>query len=281
MVRVGLLLLAGVCVGAHDPNVPHMHNGAFKKYSTGPPNKAGFRLTAAEIARITSGNQAECSVIALPVSKSSPKGTMRCTSVQEIKAPPEVVWKLLLDFPRYPKFVGGIASCEPYKKHRTLTGGKMIWARYTAAVGPFKLRYYLEHQYEPLQHCMVWTLDYSRRSDIFDSVGYWYIEQRPTGSRVYYTQDTLLPSWIPSSLRKKFTQAAMHAATARLEPACLDELRARDKRQRGLLMLPQLPKLQMPQLPKLQMPELPKLQLQMPQMLRSRSAVADATSEAK
>jgi hypothetical protein len=37
----------------------------------------------------------------------------------------------------------------------------------------------------------------------------------------------------------------------------------------------------MPQLPKLQMPELPKLQLQMPQMLRSRSAVADATSEAK
>lgn len=50
---------------------------------------------------------------------------------------------------------------------------QVIDAKYTAAVGPFKLRYYIEHNFEPLQHSMTWTLDYTKSSDIFDSVGYW------------------------------------------------------------------------------------------------------------
>ena len=50
--RVGLLLLlASRHVGASDANLPHLHNGIFKQYTAGPPNKAGFRLTAAEIER--------------------------------------------------------------------------------------------------------------------------------------------------------------------------------------------------------------------------------------
>jgi len=253
------VLLLFVAVDAADPSTAHMHNGVFKQYSVGPPKKAGFKLTNAEIERITSSSNAECSVVGLPVSPTSPKGTMRCTSVQEIAAPPEIVWALLLDFPRYPKFVGGITACQPYQRRRTLTGGKVICSQYTAAVGPFKLRYYIEHTFEPLQHSMVWHLDYSRSSDIFDSVGYWYVEQRPAGSRVYYTQDTLLPPWIPNSLRKTFTKVAMRAATAKLEPACMSEMRAREKR-KGFFALP---KLSLPSaLPKLQLPsDLPSVSL--------------------
>ena len=122
---------------------------------------------------MSTSTKAECSVIALPPSATSPKGTMRCVSVQEIDVPPEIVWTLLLDFNRYPKFVGGITACQPYSRRRTLTGGKVDCAKYTAAVGPFKLRYYIEHHFEPLQHSMTWHLDYGRRSDIYDSVGYW------------------------------------------------------------------------------------------------------------
>ena len=66
------------------------------------------------------------------------------------------------------------------------------------------MNYYVDHHFEPIQHSMVWTLDYSRQSDIFDSVGFWHVESLPGGSsRVYYTQDTMLPNWIPASLRKK------------------------------------------------------------------------------
>lgn len=207
--------------------------------------------------RLSESHKPECSVVTLPVSEHSPKGTMRCTSVQEVAAPPEIVWALLLDFPRYPKFVGGIQSCVTYGKRRTLTGGKSICATYTAAVGMFKLRYFLEHNYEPLQHSMTWHLDYSRRSDIFDSVGYWYVESKQGGgSRVYYTQDTLLPSWIPSGVRKTFTKVAMRAATSKLEPACLDEMRAREARAGGWA-LPKLARLKLPELPTL--PALPKV----------------------
>ena len=117
--------------------------------------------------------------------------------------------------------------------------------------------YFLEHNYEPLQHSMTWHLDYSRRSDIFDSVGYWYVESKQGGgSRVYYTQDTLLPSWIPSGVRKTFTKVAMRAATSKLEPACLDEMRAREARAGGWA-LPKLARLKLPELPTL--PALPKV----------------------
>jgi len=39
-----------------------------------------------------------------------------------------------------------------YKKKRTLTGGQLVNGKYTLRVGPaFKVVYYLEHHYEPLQ----------------------------------------------------------------------------------------------------------------------------------
>ena len=50
---------------------------------------------------------------------------------------------------------------------------------------------------------------------------------------VYYTQDSLLPAWIPKPLKKTFTTAAMRACTAKLEPACQATMRRSE--QRGLL----------------------------------------------
>ena len=147
-----------------------------------------------------------------------PKGTMRCTSIQDVDVPPEIVWKLLLDFRRTQKFVGGITACKPYSKRRTLTGGQVICAAYTASVTSFyKMRYFLEHVYEPFQHSMTWTLDYSRASDVHDTIGYWHVEAIETGSRVTYTQTTMLPAWIPNAIKKTFTKVAMNAAVSQLE----------------------------------------------------------------
>ena len=68
---------------------------------------------------------------------------------------------------------------------------------------------------------MVFYLDYSKRSDMDDSVGYWYVEGTPLGCRVYYSQDTLLPGWIPAGLRKSFSRVALVSCTKKLEPCCL------------------------------------------------------------
>lgn len=229
---------------AEDAKSPHIHNGVFRQYSPGPPKKisSAFQISKAQEARLREGSK-ECTVTALKESKESPSGTMRCTTVLDIPTPPNIVWSLLLDFPRYPEFVGGITACKPYSQKRTLKGGKIVNARYSVSLSPmFKINYFLEHHYEPVLNSMAWRLDYSRRSDLFDSVGYWHVEAKPWGSRVYYTTDSLLPSWIPTPVRKKFTQMAMKASTAKLEPCCVAEQAKQSKRLR-------LPKLSLPELP--------------------------------
>ena len=78
---------------------------------------------------------------------------------------------------------------------------------------------------------------------MFDSVGYWYVE--PCGSdvsRVYYTQDTLLPAWIPAPLRKTFTRIAMKAATQKLEPACREAMSKASSRAAWMPRVPRLGK---------------------------------------
>ena len=138
---------------------------------------------------------------------------------------------------------------------RTMKGGKIVCAKYTVKLSPmFKVKYYLEHHYEPMLNSMTWTLDYGRRSDVFDSVGYWYVEAQPWGCRTYYTQDSLLPSWVPAPVRKTFTTVAMRAATSKLEPACLEEME-RQAKSKGRLQLPKLPALpRLPALPQLKVP---------------------------
>ena len=214
--------------GAEDATRAHAHKGIFRRLNPGSPQSAGLKLNAAARKRLLESTKAESSVMALPESPSSPKGTMRCSSVQLVHAPVNAIWETLTTLTNYPKFVGGISRVEPYSKRRTLTGGQLFCAHYTLCVGPlYKVKYFVEHRHEPLQNSMVWQLDYSRSSDVYDSVGYWHVE--PLDAErciVYYTQDSLLPSWIPMPLKKSFTNAAMRACTGKLEPACQEAARS-------------------------------------------------------
>jgi len=232
-----VVLLASA--GAEDTGKPHSHSGVFRRHKLGPPKQAGFATVTKSVAkRLQASGKAEYTVTALKLSDSSPKGTMRCTSTCYVSTPPTVVWDVLMDLPNYPKFIAGISHVAPYRKKRTLTGGQLVSARYTVRIPPlFKVVYFLDHHYEPLQKSMVWHLDYDRTSDVFDSVGYWHVDAFGSGSIVYYTQDSLLPSWIPRSVRKTFTKAAMSAATAQLGPACRQAMGKQQGRPR--LALPQ------------------------------------------
>ena len=96
--RTVLLALTAAMAHADNINKPHYHAGVFRRYKPGPPKSAGLKLSAAEERRLKDSHKAEGKVIMLPETASSPKGTIRCISVQDIKAPPNVVWQLLLDF---------------------------------------------------------------------------------------------------------------------------------------------------------------------------------------
>lgn len=216
--------LAAIVIQAADPSRAHWHTGQLTGFERQRPSKIGFVVDAAAEAGLASGSP-------LLNIETLSKGVVRSSSVLDVRAPPEVVWSLLLDFPTYPKRVHGISSCEVYDKHWTIGGAQVIGATYEARVGTFKLQYFLEHVYEPLRSTMTWTLDYSRNSDLVDNVGYWHVESKGDGcSRVFYATDMVLPPWIPAPVKMAFIKVAMRRATATLEPACLEVMAAQARK---------------------------------------------------
>uniref|UniRef100_A0A7S3FJR5 START domain-containing protein n=1 Tax=Haptolina ericina TaxID=156174 RepID=A0A7S3FJR5_9EUKA len=79
-----------------------------------------------------------------------------------------------------------------------------------------KLEYFINHMYHPKLSVLTWTLDYGRLSDLIDSVGYWCVVPHPTvagHSRVYYSVDAALPSWVPGFVVTAVTSKALTDAT--------------------------------------------------------------------
>ena len=77
-----LLLCLFLRAGAEDATRAHAHKGIFRRLSPGSPQSAGLKQTAAARKRMLDNTKPESSVIALPESPTSPKGTMRCSSIQ-------------------------------------------------------------------------------------------------------------------------------------------------------------------------------------------------------
>ena len=71
---------------------------------------------------------------------------------------------------------------------------------------------------------MVFYLDYSKRSDMDDSVGYWYLQ--PTGPercRVYYSCVTRLRTWVPKPVYALLTKTALKQATVWIDHESVQE----------------------------------------------------------
>ena len=64
-------------------------------------------------------------------------------------------------------------------------------------------------------------LDYSRCSDLSDSVGYWYVEDRNDGwCRVFYSTDSQLPRFIPGFAKDMLTNMAAKRSTSWVALRC-------------------------------------------------------------
>ena len=68
-------------------------------------------------------------------------------------------------------------------------------------------------------------LDYSRCSDLSDSVGYWYVEDRNDGwCRVFYSTDSQIPAWIPGFMKDALVNLAAKRSTAWVDAECRKEM---------------------------------------------------------
>ena len=182
---------------ASDPNAPHAHSGKQQPFSPGDPN---VKLDRKALSILSSGKPFQ-TTIHVPGSTSG-----RGLVVQEIHAPPDVVWDRILDFDHYVDMVPRTFECKNYnlQKQKPTRRDKLeqvIFTKFKIGLPLIpKMTFYVKHLYYPALSSLTWTLDYSKKSDFDDSVGYWYVKphpDRPGWSRVYYSVAVNMYDWVP------------------------------------------------------------------------------------
>jgi hypothetical protein len=205
MTRTALLALALMggtlaTASAADPNAPHPHQGVLTPYPTPPTAPT---LTTDELAKLLEGE----------VVRKQTQGDSggRGIAVQDIHATPEVIWSKILDYPNYPTMVDGVLECEQYAQ-----SGSELKARFKIGAMGTRVEYYIDHEIHTDANWMTWTLDYTRESDLDDSVGYWLIEpltDRPGYSRVYYSVAVQMRGWVPGFIESMIARKGLTQAT--------------------------------------------------------------------
>jgi len=202
--------------GASDSE-PHYHDGKLTRYELGPPS---VLLSDADEAKLRSGK---------PVMQvlEDELGARRLVMVQDIAVPPQIVFGRICDTNNYAQMVDGVNLCANYDTAQAEGGLRTVKSTYEIAVMHLKFKYFMTHQVDPAQHCMTFHLDYDRKSDIDDSVGYWYVmNQGRQSSRVYYSCECKLRGWVPSPVYNVMTKEALKKATTWVEREAVKEWRA-------------------------------------------------------
>jgi len=206
-----ILLVVSVCFSkALEPlqvSEPHPHQGVIKPVAGGDP---GITLDADALKMLQAGNPYQT----LTQSGRSGRGLV----VQDIKAPVDVVWEHILDFDYYSQMVPKTAESETYKTEDLGDGRKRFWVRMMIGFPMLKIQFFTSHLYDPVRNSLIWTLDYTRKSDLDDSVGFWYVIPHPDNpnrwTRLYYSVDVLIFPWMPQFVVDYLSNKALTDATA-------------------------------------------------------------------
>lgn len=188
-------------VRASDAGKPHEHQGRIAPYRGAPPPLA---LSPADLATLAGGQ-------ALLKQVESENGG-RGVAVMDIRATPARIWSRVVNYPMYPTWVDNVAACETYR-----TEGNLIFTRFVLDPVGMTVEYWIRHVDRRPAGYITWTLDYSRQSDLDDSVGYWRVTPLTTDpplTRVEYSATIQLKGWIPGFVADMIANKGLVNATA-------------------------------------------------------------------
>lgn len=203
MSRFSLLALGlGLSVNAvaADATKPHPHSGSLPKVVGVPTPQP---LSPAEEATLTTGEPVYHQI-------KYPGGDGgQGVAIFDVHATPETVWKTISNFAGYPGMVDQVEKCEVYRRE-----GDQIFARFVLET--LDVEYFIQHTYRPAEGYMSWHLDYSRQSDLDDSVGYWLVRPAPGRAgytRVDYTVGLRVTGWVPTWIQDMVAKTGLEQAT--------------------------------------------------------------------
>ena len=124
------------------------------------------------------------------------KSTQGGTALAIVRAPPERVWRIVIDYPghtRYYPRVTGVEVLEADEQHSLV--------RYTVGIGPFSFRFHMNKYADPIRRRIEWRLAEGRANSLFrENVGYWQLDEAADGTLVTYALAvrTILPAFATS-----------------------------------------------------------------------------------
>ncbi|CAN0288180.1 unnamed protein product [Ascophyllum nodosum] len=144
----------------------------------------------------------------------------RALAVQDVNAPAEYVWDRILDFGNYKKMVPKVVESNNYETLTMTNGTEIMKTNLKLNVFGVKIDSFFYHTYYPGLNSMTWTLDYNKKSTLADdSVGFWHVARHPAEekqkdwSRVYYSVQLRIPSWVPGIVIGYLNKRAISEAT--------------------------------------------------------------------
>jgi len=157
------LLMPFAVALAADPNTPHPHK-LVSPVDRVPP---ALSLNADEQARLAKGE-------VISRSQRTDQGGSG-QAVQLVNATASSVWKVVLDYGKYPERVDSVVSAKVYEQQ-----GEVFFVDMKSSIVGFTTVLYsrntVTHE-SPTLGWLAWSLDYRRTSDVKDIAGYWRVEQ--------------------------------------------------------------------------------------------------------
>ena len=194
------LLFANPSLAA-DPNKAHPHQGVSERFTNPKPSP----LSKEEQASLESGEAVRRQV------KNESGG--RGIAIMDVKAPPEKIWKIILDYSQYPSWIDNLKRTQVYGGNAE----KGYNVEFELGVLGMQITYYIDHDLHADKGHLTWQLDYSRESDIDDSTGYWLVypvPDRPGVTRVEYSVDLRLKGWVPGIVENMLANKGLVLATS-------------------------------------------------------------------
>lgn len=188
---------------AADANKPHEHQGIVAPYKGAPPP---LTLSASELTTLQSG-QMVLKQVAMPGAAGG-----RGVAIMDIRASAATIWSKVTGYSHYPEWVENVSACANYR-----VSGNEMYTRFLLNVMHMDVEYFVHHSYHPEANYLTWTLDYSRNSDLDDSVGYWRVTPLTTDpplTRLEYSVDIRFKGWIPGFVQDMIAKKGLTSATS-------------------------------------------------------------------
>lgn len=205
--------LLTTCCDSASFDKPHRHQGLVPPYEAKAPD---INLDQKALSTLKAGKLYKTQI--------GEAGKGRGVVIVDIHAPTTTVWSRILDHENYSKMVKGVTHSSNYevidhtpsRSNKYLS--KSIYTRMKIGFAMVTLEYFVKHSYHPKLNVLTWTLDYSKNSDLEDTVGYWYLLSHPEKgdewTRVFYSVDAAFPSWLPKLVQNFVSNKALGDATS-------------------------------------------------------------------